>query len=80
MSYMNEMEKLMKQMGCIESSMILVRGKSLHRMKFESNEAALAHRAKTGCGGWVLGPYVFAGTWTPSECMMHSEGVEGELK
>lgn len=53
---------------------------ALTRLKFETEEQALAHRAKVGTGGWVLGPFLFPGSWTPTLVMQHSEGVEGELK
>ena len=58
-----------------------VMGEGLARIRFRSNEEALAHRAKVGCGGWILGPFLFPGTkWTPSKVMLSSEGVEGELQ
>ncbi len=78
-------ESLMKSCGCLESVMIpLDTDKVGHRMKFQSNEAARAHQRTVRCGGWLLGPYLFAGTeWAPSAVMEHcpGDGVrEDELK
>lgn len=43
-----------------------------HRFEFISNEAAKMHRRNVGCGGWVLGRFLFPGTgWTPSRVMLN---------
>ena len=50
----------------------------LHRIQFETHEDALAHRKRVGCGGWILGRFLYPGTgWTPSSVMLDcpDEGV-----
>jgi hypothetical protein len=75
--YTNDIQILMIESGCIES--VIIEGK--HRLKFKDHKAALKHRSQYGCGGWVLGPYVFAGCkWTPSSVVRNSKGVSGVLK
>lgn len=76
--------ELMDQAGCSESVLLVLdetTGKKGHRMRFADEFAALVHRKRVGCGGWVLGPYLFAGTeWTPSLVMLHASGQEGVLR
>jgi hypothetical protein len=41
------------------------------RIEFETNEHAKSHRTTVGCGGWVLGRFIYPGTgWIPSEVML----------
>ena len=50
------------------------------RIEFETHDQAFQHRRKVGCGGWVLGRFLFPGTeWTPSRVMLNCPD-DGELR
>ena len=49
------------------------------RIECWTEDDAIAYRKETGCGGWVLGCYLFVGSWTPSAVMLSCD-VEGVLR
>jgi hypothetical protein len=50
------------------------------RVEFQTAGDALSYRTETGCGGWVLGRFLFSGSaWTPSSVILNAPGVSGVL-
>ena len=50
------------------------------RLEFESEEEALSYRKLEGCGGWVLGRFLYVGEWTPTRVFMDPGMVGSVLK